>query len=609
MQILKPGQVGKGLLVEWDAGYINPNQKENKLILEQFAEAAQNPKPPYAPYPFYMYAVLQKAGVENKNGRIYPFDVLNPEVEKYQTLIPDRSTSELNHPECHRSSAEILTEQGWKFIKDIAEDEKVITLNPENNIIELQTITKKIDQPYKGKMIKIFGRFIDLLVTPNHKIWVINKITNKGKFITAQEIFDGGSELSKYYIPKDGTWDGEYTDVFTLKGVDVNSWNKMKQELREKYSKDIDIDIIAWFQFMGIYLSEGHIAGAKKTNRGNYQKIAITQKNPEKVKKIRELFNRLPFEYKERTRLNGTKDFIIVDARLYNYLVKLGNSHTKYIPNELKQYSPLLLNELFEWFEMGDGRTIGKKYKQSDVFSTSKQLIDDLHEILIKIGGNGRVRTEDRNKDRYITNDDGTKRLIKGKNTQPMHFLTISKTKGLWLDKRFLNVTEEDYDDRVYCVTVPNHIFYVRDHGKAFWNGNSSIIDLERISHRVVKMWWEDRVLMGQLEIITSPAFRNTGQVTCVGDHAALLLSYGITLGISSRGVGSLKNEHGKNIVQSDFEIVCFDLVSSPSTPGAYLFDNMAMKDRLPEMIKNKKDTLISESNLKLIDHLNNFLL
>lgn len=236
MQILKPGQVGKGLLVEWDAGYINPNQKENKLILEQYAEAAQNPKPPYAPYPFYMYAVLQKAGVENKNGRIYPFDVLNPEVEKYQTLIPDRSTNEYNHPD-------------------------------------------------------------------------------------------------------------------------------------------------------------------------------------------------------------------------------------------------------------------------------------------------------------------------------------------------------------------------------------SSIIDLERISHRVIKLWWEDRVLMGQLEIITSPAFRNTGQVTCVGDHAALLLSYGITLGISSRGVGSLKNEHGKNIVQSDFELICFDLVSSPSTPGAYLFDNMAMKDRLPEMIKNKKDALISESNLKLIDHLNNFLL
>jgi len=122
-------------------------------------------------------------------------------------------------------------------------------------------------------------------------------------------------------------------------------------------------------------------------------------------------------------------------------------------------------------------------------------------------------------------------------------------------------------------------------------------------------MWWDDKVLMGQLEILTTPAFRHTGQISCVGDHAALLLSYGVTLGISSRGVGSLKNQYGKNIVQSDFELICFDLVSSPSTPGAYLFNDMKIKDRLPEMIKNKKDSLLRESNVKLIEQLNEFLL
>ena len=164
---------------------------------------------------------------------------------------------------------------------------------------------------------------------------------------------------------------------------------------------------------------------------------------------------------------------------------------------------------------------------------------------------------------------------------------------------------------KIYCRSKwrcpsNNHIFYVRSNGKSFWTGNSSIIDLERIAHRIVKIWWENEILMGQLEIITSPAFRAHGQVTCVGDHAALLLSYGITLGISSRGVGSLKNEHGKNIVQSDFELICFDLVSSPSTPGAYLFNDLNMKDKLPETIKS--ETII-ESNTKLITDLNNFLI
>lgn len=137
----------------------------------------------------------------------------------------------------------------------------------------------------------------------------------------------------------------------------------------------------------------------------------------------------------------------------------------------------------------------------------------------------------------------------------------------------------------------------------------SSIIDLERISHRIVKTWWEENVLMGQLEIITSPAFRNTGHITCVGDHAALLLSYGITLGISSRGVGSLKNEYGKNIVQKDFELICFDLVSSPSTPGAYLFTDLNQVKTLPESKKEIENIIRESKNEELIKQLDKFLL
>jgi len=610
IDLLKYGETGYGLMVEYDAGYINPRDKRNEVLFEEFRKQINEPSPPYAPYPFYMYAVLQKAGVENKNGRIYPYEILNPEVERYQQLIPDRSTNEYNHPECHRDTAEILTSKGWKLIKDVDPNEKVATLNTNNNQIEYHKLLRKIDEKYTGKMIKIKGRYIDLLVTPNHKFWVINKNTNKGKFITAQEILNGGSELYKYYIPKNGLWsEGEFIETFKLKGVDVKSWKKLPHELRDKYSQDIEINSIDWFRFLGLYLADGHSKGVNVIDKSNSQSVVITQKKVDNLDAIEKLFNNLPFNWQKSIRKNGTVDYIITDGRLHSYLQKLGNAHVKYIPEDIKNHSPQLLDELFTWFKMGDGRTMGNQYKQSDVFSTSKRLIDDLHEILIKIGGNGRVRREERNKDRYITENDGTKRLIKGANTKPMYFLTISQINGIWLDKRFLNVTEEEYDGRVYCVTVPNQIFYVRDNGFALWNGNSSIIDLERTSHRIVKIWWENNVLMGQLEILTSPAFRNVGQISCVGDHAALLLSYGITLGISSRGVGSLKNEHGKNIVQNDFELICFDLVSSPSTPGAYLFKDMAQVKTLPEA-KEKIENVIRESkNKELINVLNKFLL
>ena len=119
----------------------------------------------------------------------------------------------------------------------------------------------------------------------------------------------------------------------------------------------------------------------------------------------------------------------------------------------------------------------------------------------------------------------------------------------------------------------------------------SSLVDLERTSHRVTETFWDGDTLMGKIEILTSPAYHKNGIVTCMGDIAANLLRYGVTLGISSRGVGSLKKENGQNVVQEDFELICFDLVSSPSTPGAYLFKDLNDKSIYDEALEEKEIT------------------
>jgi hypothetical protein len=62
-----------------------------------------------------------------------------------------------------------------------------------------------------------------------------------------------------------------------------------------------------------------------------------------------------------------------------------------------------------------------------------------------------------------------------------------------------------------------------------------------------------------------------------------------VTLGISSRGVGSLKKVGERNEVQDDFELICFDLVSSPSTPGAYLFSNPDERSKYEENLEEEK--------------------
>jgi hypothetical protein len=77
-----------------------------------------------------------------------------------------------------------------------------------------------------------------------------------------------------------------------------------------------------------------------------------------------------------------------------------------------------------------------------------------------------------------------------------------------------------------------------------------------------------------------------------------MLLMNGATLGISSRGVGSLKNVKGQNIVQEDYEIVCFDLVSSPSTPGAYIFSDLKDREQYQESIQDQPKDMDKMKNL-----------
>lgn len=100
----------------------------------------------------------------------------------------------------------------------------------------------------------------------------------------------------------------------------------------------------------------------------------------------------------------------------------------------------------------------------------------------------------------------------------------------------------------------------------------SSVIAGDRISHNITETWWENHTLMGKMEILMTPGFINYGIVSTKGDEVANLLRNRIKIGVSSRGVGSLKEgKDGEQIVQDDFEIICWDVVTAPSTPDAWI--------------------------------------
>ena len=90
---------------------------------------------------------------------------------------------------------------------------------------------------------------------------------------------------------------------------------------------------------------------------------------------------------------------------------------------------------------------------------------------------------------------------------------------------------------------------------------DSSVVELKNASHIVTEIKMDGDDVVGKIKILETPA----------GKTAIGLLKGGVKLGISSRGLGSTRNEGGKTIVQDDFQLVCFDLVSEPSTTGAFM--------------------------------------
>jgi len=132
----------------------------------------------------------------------------------------------------------------------------------------------------------------------------------------------------------------------------------------------------------------------------------------------------------------------------------------------------------------------------------------------------------------------------------------------------------------------------------------SSVIAGDRVSHNIIQTWWEGHTLMGKMEILMTKGYINYGIVSTKGDEVANLLRNNIMIGVSSRGVGSLKEIKGDLIVQEDFELICWDVVTAPSTPGSWMFKNKEEAKPYVESLSIKKPNLNESLDRFLLDNI-----
>lgn len=108
---------------------------------------------------------------------------------------------------------------------------------------------------------------------------------------------------------------------------------------------------------------------------------------------------------------------------------------------------------------------------------------------------------------------------------------------------------------------------------------DESVINLKNASHIVTDIWWNGKDVMGKVKVLTTPS----------GQILKSLVESGVKLGISSRGLGSVKEKAGLTYVEDDFQLICFDFVSEPSTVGAFM--NLSESKKLPNIF-NKSDRI-----------------
>jgi hypothetical protein len=112
---------------------------------------------------------------------------------------------------------------------------------------------------------------------------------------------------------------------------------------------------------------------------------------------------------------------------------------------------------------------------------------------------------------------------------------------------------------------------------------DSSVVELKNASHNIKEAYMEGNIVYGTVEILNTPS----------GKILQSLVESGVTLGISSRGVGSTKSQGDMQIVQDDFQLICWDFVSEPSTPGAFMMkEGKEVSSQFINEVFNKTDRI-----------------
>ena len=384
---------------------------------------------------------------------------------------------------CFSEDTKTLTDSGFKNYWEIDPDkDRIACYNPETKKIEYHLPYEKMIYDYKGELVHFKTKRMDILVTPNHRMWSAKRNSNEYRFIKAEDV----KNRAKFVGIVEG-YDGEYQ-----KSIKIGE---------EEYS------IYDYCKMVGYYVSEGWVQEEKRSNRTRqYTTVSIGQSIDSNYRQdIDGLFDSM-----FHTHYSNDTCISVYKPILSQYLI--GNfgkgAINKRLSPFVKNLSTECLEVVLEAMVNGDGSYNKKDDRYKSYCTSSKELAEDCAEIAFKCGYIVGISSLDLNKSkngkRYFN-----KKGCEYKTNYQQYVVHISKGKkgrnpsleSNSIEHKGKEISRIDYDGKVFCFSVPHELFITMRNGKIAIQGNSSAqVGIEVLIRRLdnwrnkLKEWVETNI-------------------------------------------------------------------------------------------------------------------
>ena len=423
-----------------------------------------------------------KIGIHGNSGKILQvsgeYEFINQEILDGVGLNKQLITDE---GPCYHPDVEILTELGWKDHADVEDGEKLATFNPKTGALEYQHFKNRIIQDFDGELVHFETNKLDMLVTPNHRMWISPRGWEKGKegyyewkVVPAEEVKHRARMRACIDL-----WEGVIPDEYS-DGVDFGG---------------VNVPLEHFVALLGYYLSEAY---ASLENGSVSQKTGTSS-----CERIASVFDSCGIPHGNWDGKNGMTVFSFhKPQRLWLMENTPGKAREKFIPVWVKNLPSEYLDILFSALIDGDGSIHSKQLNSGSLYrsyiSGSKQLADDVMEIAFKLGyapTMSDVRLEEEGI--YVVN-------IPSSNIGRFPVLDTLINGNKSADRRKC-ISRVPYTGKVWCFEVPNEFLIVRYKGKPLVCGNtysSAAMGAEIMIRRFeswrqeLKRWVERRIYL-----------------------------------------------------------------------------------------------------------------